>query len=428
MKYFTLISFFFLSILLSFSQDFDTYFVDKTLRIDYSFAGDSKNQHIFLDQLSQLPLWAGRRHNLSEILREGNGQIKVTDVASNKCIYIDAFSTLFQEWITIPEANTAKRSFENTFLVPFPKNKILVEISLRDRKGTYVKFSEHEIDPNDILIKKKGLKDIPNYTAIHQGGKVGQAINVVILAEGYTSSEMDTFRKHAKTTCEAIFEHAPFNNLKDKFNFYAVETISEDSGVSIPRKNIWKNTAFSSHFDTFYSDRYLTTSHVKDIHDAIAGIPYAHIIILANTDTYGGGGIFNSYTLTTTHHPDFKPVVVHEFGHSFAGLGDEYFYDSDVLDNTYDLETEPWEANITTLVNFSSKWEKMLKENTPIPTDPKLANKYDVGVYEGAGYSAKEIFRPATDCRMKTNTCKNFCPVCQRAIEELVKFYTEQKK
>lgn len=425
MKYFTFFCFFFLSILLSFSQDFDSYFTDKTLRIDYIFAGNSEKQDVFLDQLSQLPKWAGRRHNLSKVLREGNGQIRVTDLESKKCIYMDAFSTLFQEWITIPEANTINKSFENSFLIPYPKNKILIEISLRDRKGFYLKTLEHIVDPNDILIKKKGTKNIPIYTAIHQGGTVNNSINVVILAEGYTSAEMDIFRGHAKTTCEAILGHSPFNTLKDKFNFLAVETISEDSGVSIPRENQWRNTAFSSHFDTFYSDRYLTTSNVKDIHDAIVRVPYAHIIILANTDTYGGGGIFNSYTLTTTRHPNFKPVVVHEFGHSFAGLGDEYYYDSDVLDNTYDLETEPWEANITTLVNFSSKWEKMLKRGTPIPTDPKLSDKDQVGVYEGAGYSAKGIFRPAIDCRMKTNTSKDFCPVCQRAIEELVKFYTE---
>lgn len=410
---------------MSFSQDFDSYFIDKTLRVDYIFAGNSEKQHVFLDQLSQLPQWAGRRHNLSKVLREGNGQIKVTDLESKTCIYMDAFSTLFQEWVTVPEANNVNKSFENSFLIPYPKNRVSIEVSLRDRKGVYHKVLEHVVDPSDILIKKKGLSNIPPYTIIHQGAATDQSINVVILAEGYTSAEMDDFKKHARTSCDAIFEHAPFKTLKNKFNFYAVETVSENSGVSIPRKNVWKDTAFSSHFDTFYSDRYLTTSNVKDIHDAIAGIPYAHIIILANTDTYGGGGIFNSYTLTTTRHPDFKPVVVHEFGHSFVGLGDEYFYDSDVLDNTYDLETEPWEANITTLINFSSKWGKMLKKDTPVPTDPRLTNIYNVGVYEGAGYSAKGIYRPALDCRMKTNTCKDFCPVCQSAIEELVKFYTE---
>lgn len=425
MKYFTLIITFFISVQLAFPSNFDQHFTNKTLRIDYSFSGNSKDQQVYIKQLSQLPQWAGRRSNLSEILREGNGQIKVFNLSSGECIYAEAFSTLFQEWITTPEAETVSRSFENSFLVPFPKGKVSIEINLRDRKGVYKNALKHTVDPNDILIKKKGLQKTPNYTIVHQGGEIDKVINVAILAEGYTISEMQDFKIHAKTACEAILQHSPFNRLKDKFNFFAVETISEDSGVSVPRENKWLSTSFSSHFDTFYSDRYLTTSNIIDMHDAIAGIPYAHIIILANTDVYGGGGIFNSYTLTTTKHPDFKPVVVHEFGHSFAGLADEYFYESDVLDNTYDHEVEPWEANITTLVNFSSKWKNQLKKETPIPTDPKQAKNYTIGVFEGAGYSAKGIYRPAVDCRMKTNSYQDFCPVCQRAIEELVKFYTE---
>lgn len=425
MKYFVLGISLLLATMALPAQDFDKFFTDKTLRIDYTFSGNNKSQTIALDQLSQLPQWAGRRHNLSQILRKGNGQVKIIDIESGECIYTEAFSTLFQEWLTIPEAETVTKSFENTFLVPFPKNKVSIEVSLREKDGTYRKAIQHIVDPADILIRKKGLKNIPPYSIIHQGGPVDKSVNVVILAEGYTVSEMDKFRKYAQISCEQILAHAPFDKLKDRFNFYAVETASLETGVSVPRENIWKQTAFSSHFDTFYSDRYLTTSNVKDIHDAIAGVPYAHIIILANTDVYGGGGIFNAYTLTTTGHPDFKPVVVHEFGHSFAGLADEYYYDSDVLDNTYSHSVEPWEPNITTLVDFSSKWKDMLDTNTKIPTDIKDAAKYKVGVYEGAGYSAKGIYRPAPDCRMKTNTCKGFCPVCQRAIEQLVKFYTE---
>lgn len=407
------------------AQHFDEHFIDKTLRIDYIFSGDNKSQTVALDQLNQLPRWAGRKNNLSNLLRKGNGQIKVTEINSGKCLYIDSFSTLFQEWQITAEAKTVRKSFENSFLVPFPKQKVYIEISLRDKSGIYLSAIKHLVDPNDILIKKKGLKNIPNYIPVHKGLSTSHQINVVILAEGYKASEMDKFRKHAAITCQQIFAHSPFNKLQDKFNFYAVETISKDSGVSVPRTGVWKETAFHSHFDTFYSDRYLTTSNIKDIHDAIAGIPYANIIILANTEVYGGGGIFNAYTLTTTGHPEFKPVVVHEFGHSFAGLADEYYYEGDVLNSTYPHSLEPWEPNITTLIDFSSKWKGLLQSGTPIPTLLNESSKYPIGVYEGAGYSAKGIYRPAIDCRMKTNTCKDFCPACQSAIEELVKFYTE---
>jgi hypothetical protein len=407
------------------SQNFNDYFENKTLRVDYIFTGNNTSQSVSLERLNQLPQWAGRRHHLAELCRQGNGQIKVTDQKTGKCIYMESFSTLFQEWQTIPEAATIRRGFENTFLLPYPKDKIDIEISLRENNGSYKTTLKHTVDPNDILIKKIGLKNIPPYTIIHQGGTIDKCINVVILAEGYTLSEMEKFREHAKTACEQILAHSPFNKMEDRFNFIAVETVSEDSGVSVPRENKWNETAFHSHFDTFYSDRYLTTTNVKDVHDMIAGIPYAHIIILANTDVYGGGGIFNAYTLTTAGHSGFKPVVVHEFGHSFGGLADEYYYENDTFSDTYPSGVEPWEPNITTLTDFDSKWKSILPENTPIPTDINLADKYPVGVYEGAGYSSKGIYRPAADCRLKTNTCKDFCPACREALEQLIKFYTE---
>jgi len=426
MKYFLLFITVCLSTVSIYAQKFEEYFTEKALRIDYIFSGDHASQTIALDHLNELPQWAGRRHNLSQLLLDGNVQIKMTNLKDNACIYMDAFSTLFQEWQGTDEARVVRKSFENSFLLPFPKEKVEVEVKLRDKQGHYNTAIKHIVDPSDILIKKLGRKNIPAYTLIHQGGPVDKCVNVAILAEGYKPSEMEKFREYAKITCEQIFTHSPFNKFKDKFNFYAVETVSEDSGVSVPRANDWKQTAFSSHFDTFYSERYLTTTNVKDIHNAIAGVPYAHIIILANTDVYGGGGILNAYTLTTTGHVDFKPVVVHEFGHSFAGLADEYYYDGgDVLDQTYSHNVEPWEPNITTLIDFSSKWKDMLKSGTPVPTDIKMADKYPLGVFEGAGYSSKGIYRPVVDCRMKTNTCKDFCLVCQRAIERLIKFYTE---
>lgn len=167
------------------------------------------------------------------------------------------------------------------------------------------------------------------------------------------------------------------------------------------------------------------------MHDLLSGIPCEHIIILANTETYGGGGIYNSYTLTTAHNPMFKPVVVHEFGHSFGALGDEYFYEQvDHTEGTYDLGYEPWEQNITSLVDFKSKWEDMLPEGCTIPTEPTEERKeaYTIGVYEGGGYITKGMYRPAVICRMRDNVATQFCPVCQRAIERIIRFNTEEQK
>jgi hypothetical protein len=213
---------------------------------------------------------------------------------------------------------------------------------------------------------------------------------------------------------DALFRHEPFGKYKDAFNIVAVALESEESGVSIPGAGEWKNTALKAHFNTFYMDRYLTTLRLKNMHDKLCGVPYEHIVILANTDTYGGGGIFNSYTLTTAHHPSFEPVVVHEFGHSFAGLADEYYYD-DMYVQYYYPHTEPWEQNITTLKDFDSKWKDMLDAG-------------QAQLLEGAGYQSKGVWRPAVDCRMHTNKADCFCPVCQRAISRIIEFYTVSRK
>ena len=193
-------------------------------------------------------------------------------------------------------------------------------------------------------------------------------------------------------------------------------------------------------------DRYLTTLRLKDLADRLQGIAYEHIIILANTDTYGGGGIYNSYTLTTAHHSGFRPVVVHEFGHSFAGLADEYYYD-DMYSPYYFPDVEPWEQNITTMADFGSKWADMMPADARkdadghyLPTPPvddsamwkSIAEGADtdsiVGVYEGGGYLSKGVFRPYPDCRMKSNVGPMFCPVCQRAIERIILFGLEESE
>lgn len=407
----------------SYAQNFTDYFQNKTLRVDYIFTGDATQQAIYLDELSQLPTWAGRQHHLSELPLEGNGQIIMKDLASKQCIYKTSFSSLFQEWLSTDEAKETAKGFENTFLLPYPKQSVEIEVTLYSPRKKTMATYKHIVRPNDILIHKRGVSHVTPHRYMLQSGNEKDCIDVAILAEGYTEKEMDIFYQDAQHTCESLFSYEPFRSMKGKFNIVAVASPSTDSGVSVPRENLWKETTVHSHFDTFYSDRYLTTSRVKSIHNALAGIPYEHIIILANTDVYGGGGIYNSYTLTTAHHPMFKPVVVHEFGHSFGGLADEYFYEDDVMTDTYPLDIEPWEQNISTQVNFASKWKDILPSGTPIPTPITERKEYPVGVYEGGGYSAKGIYRPAYDCRMKTNSYPEFCPVCQRAIRRMIKFY-----
>lgn len=407
------------------AQVFADHFADKTLRVDYIFNGNASGQAICLDGLSALPTWAGRKHHLAELPLQGNGQIVMRNAASGKTIYTTSFSSLFQEWLETDEARNVTKGFENTFLLPYPLQPVEIEITLLDPRRNVRASMKHIVHPNDVLIEQKGNSHITPHKYLLHNDSPEKCIDVAILAEGYTLQEIQTFYEDADIACKSIFNHEPFKSMKKRFNVVAVASPSTDSGVSVPRLNEWKHTAFGSHFSTFYSDRYLTTSRVKAIHDALAGIPYEHIIILANTEEYGGGGIYNSYTLTTAHHPMFRPVVVHEFGHSFGGLADEYFYDNDVMTDTYPLDIEPWEQNISTQVDFAAKWKDMLSENTPVPTPAEVSENYPTGVYEGGGYSAKGIFRPAENCRMRTNEYPAFCPVCQRALRRIIEFYTE---
>ena len=405
------------------AQVFDDYFEDKTLRIDYIFSGNSSSQAISLDQLNQSPRWYGKRSNLSKVPVEGNGAIIVREHSKENIIYKNSFSTLFQEWQTTDEAKTTIKAFENVFLVPMPKDTVDITVELRNNRREVVASMTHVLNPKDILIRHIGEHKTP-YETMLQAADTTRCINIAFVAEGYTREEMPIYIEDVKKSIDALFSHEPFKSRKEVFNIIAVEPASEDSGTSVPRKGIWKRTALGSHFDTFYTERYLTTLHLKRLHDVLAGLPYEHIIVLVNTEVYGGGGILNSYNLSAAHHAKTLPVVVHEFGHSFAGLADEYAYDNEPIP-MYPADIEPWEPNITTLKDFHGKWEQMISKKTPVPTpaDKKYADA--VGVYEGAGYSLNGVYRPMQDCRMRTNENPTFCPVCQKAINNLIDFYVK---
>ena len=414
------------------AQDFKQYFDDATLRIDYIFSGNAKHQAIAVDELYRLPHWFGKHERLSELPIEGNGQITVRDHRTQKVIYRNSFSTLFQEWLTYDEAKKpSSKSFENVFLVPYPKVSADVTVELRNNRREVTVSMTHLVAPRDILIRHMGERNVTPYETLQQAADPSRCIHIAYIAEGYTEAEMPVFIKDCRIAMEALFAHEPFKSMRQRFNIIAVKAPSAESGTSEPSKGIWKNTALHSHFDTFYSDRYLTTLHLKDLHNWLAGTPYEHIIVLVNTEKYGGGGILNSYNLSMAHNDYFKPVVVHEFGHSFAGLGDEYAYEKETI-NMYPTDVEPWEPNLTTLVDFHGKWENLINKKTPIPT-PQPADldkpnarrdKWKIGAYEPAGYAQHGVYRGFPDCRMRTNVHPEFCPVCTQALTRLIQFYT----
>ena len=391
------------------AQRFEDYFEDRTLRLDYTFCGDASHQQIYVDELISIPRWYGRRHRLAELPLKGNGDITVRSKADGTVIYRHSFSSLFQEWLSTAESKHVQKSFENVFLVPYPKQPVDITVELRNYHDSVFASMTHTVDPTDILIRKAGERLVTPYVTLQQAADTSRCIHVAYVAEGYQQHEMGTFLEDCKIAMESLFSHEPFRQMQDRFNMIAVMSPSAESGVSEPGKGIWRNTALGAHFDTFYSARYLTTLHLKKMNDVLAGTPYEHIIVLVNGERYGGGGIYNSYTLTDAHGPSFRPVVVHEFGHSFGGLGDEYPYGDD--DPMYFPDTEPWEPNLTTKCDFNGKWEDLVRDGK-------------AGLIEGGGYLTKGVWRGFENCRMRTNEEPEFCLVCQQALICLINFYT----
>lgn len=390
-------------------QSFDTYFYDRTLRLDYIFAGNSRQQAIYLDQLNVSERWYGRRQRLAELPLQGSGQITMRHHRTGEVIYRHSFSTLFQEWLSTDEAKHTSRSFENVFLVPFPKDSADITVQLYDYHNRLLAEMSHTVSPTDVLIRRLPHTATP-YKVLQQPRDTNRCIRIVYIAEGYTQEELPRYLQDCEEANEALFAHEPFKHLRDQFQVIAMLSASKESGVSEPGNGIWRQTALSSHFDTFYMQRYLTTLHLKKMHDLLAGVPYEHIIVLANTEHYGGGGIYNSYNLSYTRGRNFRPVVVHEFGHSFGGLGDEYPYGDN--DPMYFSDTEPWEPNLTTLKDFSKKWQNLIDQGK-------------ASLVEGGGYLSKGVWRGRNNCRMRTNEEPEFCPVCQQALERLIDFYTK---
>lgn len=347
----------------------------------------------------------------------------VYDEIENKLIYSRGFSTLFQEWQTTDEAKTVVRSMEGSVVMPFPKNNIRVEIHRRDRNNYFNKIFEYSISPENYFIIKEKIKPYPSFQ-VHFSGEPSNNLDIVFLPEGYSIEEMEKFQKDCERFANYLFEYSPFKEYKNKINIWGVKAPSLESGTDIPGKNLWKQTVLNTRFYTFDSERYLTTQDFFTVRDIAANAPYDQIYILVNTEKYGGGGIYNFYNLTSVDNERSKQVFIHELGHGFGGLADEYASDNTYLDY-YPLDVEPWEVNITTLVDFDSKWKDLLDDGVPIPTPVEEKYKNKIGVFEGGGYTNKGVFRPTYASIMNSFVSNEFNKVSKRALIELIKSYTE---
>ena len=398
---------------------FSDFFENKVLRIDYILAGDSKHSEIYLQELKQENQYAGSKMNFVDFSDYGTYRYRLFDYESNRLIFSKGFCPLFEEWQTTDEATIMKKGFYQVAILPFPKNKVRFVIDSRDKDNNFLTIFSTDIDPENYFIRAETPPAFEVETIV-KNGNPSEKVDLVFLPEGYRKEEMPVFIADVKRMVDSLFSAEPFNQYKDAFNIYAVKVPSQNSGTDIPGDKLYVNTAFNSSFYTFDVPRYLTSSDMKAIHDAASVVSYDHICVLVNSSQYGGGGFYNYLCLCTSNGFASTGVFIHEFGHSFAGLADEY-YTSDVAYNSYyNLKVEPWEPNITTLVDFDNKWKHMVSADTPVPTPRSSKYANTVGVFEGGGYVTKGIYSPVNDCRMK-RVESAFCPACSEAIVKTIK-------
>lgn len=452
--------------------DFPRFFSDQTMRVDYYSTGIKGEERLSLDNVYAEGAWAGSRINLIDTLNLGEYQFRVFDVATSKLMYSRGYSTMFNEWQTTDEASAGIwRTFSQTVRFPFPKRPIQLVICRRDKRMIFHEVFSCTIDPLDATLVNRE-KRTPNYavTKLMYNGDPSNKVDILIIGDGYAKSDIQKFREDAKHFNDVMFATTPFKERKSDFNVWTIEVISEESGIDIPDKNIWKKTALGTMYNTFGSARYVLTDANKELRDIAAAAPYDFINILINDKRYGGGGIFNLYTTTFTisdqpgqeWQRDY--VYVHEFGHSFGGLGDEYYTSSTGYTDFYPKGVEPWEPNITATPNARSiKWKSSIDGTFPIPTPwrktaydslealrgklDRLASDYyekrepllkasetiikeasllgKVGAFEGAGYVSQGLFRPSLDCRMFSLSLVDFDPVCRASIERMIDFYSK---
>ncbi|NQT76326.1 MAG: peptidase M64 [Bacteroidetes bacterium] len=403
---------------------FKDHFKNKTLRIDYIHSGNSVEEYYEFDTLYAEKYWGGPKTNLIDKFNYGNYKFEVYDAETNELLYSRGYSSLFREWQATPEAESNDKAFDETVVMPYPKSPVNLVFYSRNKELGWDKEFILPLDPKTRDVKKNKQNKFSK-SKIHYSGNPNEKLDIVIIAEGYTEGEMEKFAVDCERFKGYILESEPYKGNKDKINIWAVNSISEESGTDLQGDEIWKNTVLGSNFYTFGSERYLTTENMKSVRDVAANVPYDQIFILVNHEKYGGGGIYNFYSVGTSDNPAGDFLFQHEFGHAFAGLADEYYTSDVAVEDFYPLDVEPWEPNISTLVHFNRKWQNMVRVDTPVPTPATEEYENTVGVYEGGGYVAKGVFRPYIDCTMKSVKYDAFCPVCKRAIQRMINFYSE---
>ncbi len=446
----------------------------RTLRVDYYHTGNSHEEWFSLDRVVLEPLeWPGNLSKSIDDSQLGNFLVEVREQASGKLVYSRGFDTVFGEWKTTDEALHGNRTFSES--LRFPNPDAPVEVSLKERTGSGVQDGrgvwrevwKTVVDPKDKFIDRSRPPSPGALMELQKVGDPSTKVDLLVLGDGYTAAERGKFAQDAQRFMDALFSTSPFREHRKDFNVWGLCPAAEESGVSRPSSGLYRRSPVGAAYDAFGTERYVLTTENRVLRDVASFAPYEFIEILVNGQTFGGGGIFNQYATVAIDNLWAGYVGVHEFGHQFAGLADEY-YTSEVAYLPPENKTEPWEPNVTALLDpVNLKWKDLIAPGTPVPTpwdkeefeslqreiqrqrkelraagrpeaemdelfrkerekvDAMLVSqKYagKVGAFEGANYAAKGYYRPEVNCIMFTRYNK-FCAVCRRAIERVIGMY-----
>jgi IgA peptidase M64/peptidase M64-like protein len=444
-----------------------------TMRVDYYHTGNATQEQFSLDRVVVEPLpWPGNPQKTLDTTMRGKYFFEVIDEATKKTVYSRGFASIFGEWETTAEAMAMSRTFSESLRFPSVDKPARVVLKKRDAKNVFRDIWTTKIDPSDKFIVKAGaLASAGPLIKLHERGDPATKLDLLVIGDGYTSAERGKFERDARRLLGVLFETSPFKERKNDINVWGLVPPSTDSGISSPSQHIHKRTALGASYDTFDSERYVLTTENRRFRDIAANAPYEVVEILTNSEKYGGGGIYNLYSTVAADSLWAPYIFVHEFGHHLAGLADEY-YTSDVAYLPPAEKIEPWEPNVTALLDpLALKWRDLVASGTPLPTPwPKAefeamqkerqerrralraanrperemnalfseemardmelldspALKGKVGAFEGANYEAKGYYRPQSDCIMFTRDTVGFCAVCRRALQETLDLYAKR--
>ena len=442
-----------------------------TMRVDYYHTGNEKQEYFSLDRIVVEPLpWPGNPAKAIDTTERGKYFFEVIDAASGTVVYSRGFASVYGEWETTAEAKSMNRTFSESFRFPGIDRPARIVLKKRDARNVFREIWTTNVDPADKFVVKAGaLASAGPLMKLHERGAPADKLDLLILGDGYTAAERGKFERDAQKLLKVLFSTSPFKERERDINVWGLVPASTDSGISRPSDHVYRRTALGTSYDTFDSERYVLTEENRRFRDIAANAPYEVVEILVNGDKYGGGGIYNLYSTVAADNLWAPYIFVHEFGHHLAGLADEY-YTSDVAYLPPAEKVEPWEPNVTALLDpLKLKWRDLVAPGTPLPTpwpkeqyeeaskdgqrrrreiraqhrpesemdalfreelarDTALLNSSSlagkVGAYEGANYEARGYYRPQSDCIMFSRDNVGFCAVCRRALQETLDLYT----